>query len=184
MRVGRSKDLTDPEKKIIEELAKSTAVEDIAKRIKRHVVTVRRFLNDPLRKRKTRADFRSMKSVSMRNLSCNFLKRNQRKLPGATSATIFKEAGLPDIAKSTRNRILAKMAENKCWPKKPPLTKRHNNLRLNWAKNYMKTDMKCVLFTDESRATLDGPDGWSKGWVFRGDQCPARIRRQLGGRVS
>ena len=61
---------------------------------------------------KTRADFRSMKSVSMRDLSC--LKRNLRKLPGATSATKFKEAGLPDIAKSTRNRILAKMAENKC----------------------------------------------------------------------
>ena len=41
--------------------------------------------------------------------------------------------------------------------------------------------MKHVLFTDESRATLDGPDGRSKGWVIRGDQCPARIRRQQGG---
>ena len=41
--------------------------------------------------------------------------------------------------------------------------------------------MKYVLFTDESRATLDGLDGWSKGWVFRGDQCPTRMRRQQRG---
>ena len=31
----------------------------------------------------------------------------------------------------------------------------------------MKSDMKYVLFTDESRATLDGPDGWTKGWHKR-----------------
>ena len=51
-------------------------------------------------------------------------------------------------------------------------------MRIDWAETYTKTDMKHVLFTDESRATLDGPDGRSKGWVIRGDQCPARIRRQ------
>ena len=32
-----------------------------------------------------------------------------------------------------------------------------------------------------SRATLDGPDGWSRGWVIRGHQCPTRTRRQQGG---
>ena len=72
------------------------------------------------------------------------------------------------------------MAGNKCSLKKPPEKKRPKDLRLKWAKNYIKTDMKCVLFTNESRATLDGPDGWSKGWVFHGDQCPTRMRRQLG----
>ena len=73
------------------------------------------------------------------------------------------------------------MAETKCPKKNPLLTTRHKTLRVDWAKTYMKTDMKYVLFTDESRETLDGPDGWSRGWVIRGDQCPTRIRRQQGG---
>ena len=77
------------------------------------------------------------------------------KLPGATSARIFKEAGVPGIAKSTRNRILANMAETKCPKKNPLLTTRHKTLRMDWAKTYMKTDMKYILFTDESKATLD-----------------------------
>ena len=51
--MGQSKELTDSEKKsIIKELTKSTTVEDIAMQINRHVVTVKRFINDPLRKRK------------------------------------------------------------------------------------------------------------------------------------
>ena len=45
----------------------------------------------------------------------------------------------------------------------------------------MKPDMKHVLFTDKLRPTLDGPNGWSRGWVIRGDQCPTRIGRQEGG---
>lgn len=67
--------------------------------------------------------------------------------PRATSGTLFKEARLASIAKSTRNRILAKMAENKCSLKSPPQTKRHRNLRLNWAikTKQMKIHIKCVL---------------------------------------
>ena len=33
-----------------------------------------------------------------------------------------------------------------------------------------------VLFTDESCAILDGPDGWSKGWVLNGQDRHQRLR--------
>ena len=43
--------------------------------------------------------------------------------------------------------------------------KRHIMLRQKCGVAYMKQDMNYLLFTDETRATLDGPDGLSKGWV-------------------
>lgn len=90
MTVGGRKDLTDAEKEInIKELANSTRPAVIAKRIDRHVVTVNKFLNEPSRKGKIRANRGSRKSVSKRDL--NSLKRNLRKLSGAKSARIFQE---------------------------------------------------------------------------------------------
>ena len=73
--MGRRKDLTDDEKRIIiKELANVTTPEVIANRINRHVVTVNKFLNDPLKTRKIRADCGSRKSVSKRDLDS--LKKN------------------------------------------------------------------------------------------------------------
>ena len=45
----------------------------------------------------------------------------------------------------------------------------------------MKTNFENVLFTDESRATLDGQDGWMSGWLFNGTKPQSKIRRQQGG---
>ena len=42
-------------------------------------------------------------------------------------------------------------------------------------------DMSLVLFIDETRATLDDPDGWAKGWVYFGIQRHQRLRRQQQG---
>ena len=52
--IGPGKDLND---------------EDIAKKINHHLVTVKRFLHDPMRKRKTRSGLGIPKSVTKRDSS-------------------------------------------------------------------------------------------------------------------
>ena len=31
------------------------------------------------------------------------------------------------------------------------------------------------------RVTLNGPDGWARGWIMNGQNVPVRLRRQQGG---
>lgn len=45
----------------------------------------------------------------------------------------------------------------------------------------MKTDFSKVLFTDESRITLSGPDGWARGWVCKQHDSRKFFKRQQGG---
>ena len=64
---------------------------------------------------------------------------------------------------------------------RPPLKCIHREKRRKWAENNMKVNFENVLFTDECRATLDGPDGWSRGWYDAQLPPPQRLRRQQGG---
>ena len=45
----------------------------------------------------------------------------------------------------------------------------------------METDFSSVIFADACRGTLDGPDGWARGWISFKDSVPVRARRQHGG---
>ena len=45
------------------------------------------------------------------------------------------------------------------------------------------TNIKTVLFTDESRASSNDTVGLTKGWVFNGDNYAMGIRRQRSGSV-
>lgn len=173
--MGRAKGLTADEKAtIIKEIAKGTNAKDIAHSLGRHVDTVKRFVADPT-PRKKRSDSGVLKAVTTREL--RLVKRKLLKKPGQTSKTIFTEANLSKVSKSTRCRLLRSLAKSITPEKQPPLSPRHKESRLQWAKRYMKM----VLFTDETRATLDGPDGWGKGWVGNGQQRHTRFRRQQGG---
>ena len=121
---------------------------------------------------------------SIRNLYPRDIRRIRRqviKQPCNTSATIFDKAGVPSFSRQTRCNVQNVIARNIKPIARPVLNNTYKKKRVNWAKNYMKTAFQNVLFTDEARATLDGPDGWAKVWNPLGAPTPHRFRRQQGG---
>ena len=148
---------------------------EIAKELFRDHKTVKRFIDNANQTRK-RCDQGVKRKISRRQMSAIKRKAVQQSL--LTSKQIFEQAGVSGIARTTRCRILNTVAK----PVKPsihlPLTARHRNRRLEWAKKYAKTDFQTVLSIDECRATLDGPDGWCRGWLVKGWSKPSRVRRQ------
>ena len=75
-------------------------------------------------------DSRVLKSVS--ELDLRKIRKIVHTKPGQTSKTIFKEALLPETPMTTRNRLLRAMADYRVPAKKPPLTKRHKSLPVEW----------------------------------------------------
>lgn len=92
----------------------------------------------------------------------------------------FVAAGVPKMGKTTRCKTLNTLGKVLKPLKQPPLKKHHKTKRVNRAFRYMVL-FKNVIFTDECRATLDGPDGWASGWILNGHQPGVRIRHQQDG---
>lgn len=80
--------------------------------------------------------------------------------------------------RNSPNLILKKMA------KKPALTARHKIKRLEWAKKHMSFGSKwfSVIFSDEKKWNLDGPDGWAYYWHDLRKEPKTIFSRQQGGK--
>lgn len=140
--------------------------------------TIRRFLDNP-KYRKGRSDKGKFRSVTARDT--RHIKHMVKENPGASSKTIFAAANISNVSKSTRNVILKNIAIHRKACSMPPLTPNHRQRRLQWARQYTGTPTDNILYTDECRATLDGPDGWNKGWISKDAPPRTRFRRQQGG---
>ncbi len=70
--------------------------------------------------------------------------------------------------------------------RKPRLQSHHKEARLNWAQQHMSysDEWLQVIFSDEKKCTLDGPDWFSYYWHdLRKEPVTQFSRRQGGGSV-
>ena len=173
--MGRKSDLKPEEKKKITQLLNQGKTSlDISKIIHRDHRTVKSYIANSSKVRQ-RSDKGMFRKISRREISS--IKRAVAKNPHSTSFKIFDEAGVPTRSRAGRCRILKSIGKVMKPIVTPSLKARHKLARLQWA----KTNFEHVLFTDESRATLDGPDGWMSGWLLNGTKPQSRIKRQQGG---
>ena len=64
------------------------------------------------------------------------------------------------------------------------LTASHKQRRIEWAKEYVtwKDQWRCVIFSDEKKFNLDGPDGWAYYWHDLRRDKEIFSKRQQGGK--
>ena len=160
------------------EYAKNKSTLEISKFLNRDHRTIKNYVKilsgDIIPKKMGRP-----KIISNRNL--RRIKLSLSKNPHSTSNLVFNEAGIQDISRATRNRVLKSIGNLRTPRKIPILSKVNKNKRVLWAERNIKTNFQNVLWTDETRVSLDGPDWWSKGWLSMGIESRTRMRRIQGG---
>ena len=173
--------LSDAEKLKIPQGLYNLSTLEIAKELGRDHRTVKRFAMNPAlcNGRSDKGKIRKEAPVSRRYL--NHIKREVYRTALQTSKEVFESAGVPDVPKSTRCRILRRIGKCGKPVVRPPLKAIHKKKRMEWAQKYIELNFQTVLFIDECRATLDSPDGWRRGWFCKEGPRPQRIRRQQGG---
>lgn len=95
----------------------------------------------------------------------------------SSSVTSISKSQVHNILTSNQHVVLVKSKP------KPPLTAAHRDRRLRWAEATIReaVDFSKVIWTDENRFNLDGPDYFNYYWHDLRQQQPQRIARRLGG---
>lgn len=177
--MGKKSSLSEEERsEIIRKLAEGLSSLEISRQLGRDHRTIKAFVEDPGKRRRhpDKSAYRKIKRPEITRL-----KRALHRRPLGTSREIFDDAGIPNISKKLRCATLRGLANWRSATKVPPISAVNKQKRLDWAQKYLTMDFTKVLFTDECRASLDGPDYWSRGWLAIGASRPVRVKRQQGG---
>lgn len=168
--MGQKRDFTQLEKtKIVKFLLKGYETLKISKLLKRDHRIIKNYVKNSQGVRKKRVEKKWQK------LTDHDLRRIKRELsrnPLVSSAKIFESCNITGVGKTTRCKVLQGLGKVLKVKTRPPLNQNHKCKRMEWAQQYIKTDFSKVLWTDEMRVTLDGPDGWARGWVIMGCRRP------------
>ena len=116
----------------------------------------------------------------------------KRKIDNRTKRVIVCHAAAQHMTASQipvsvqRVRQILHEHPNTVWKKrkpKPKLTARHKEVRLQFAKEHMswQEEWHQVLFSDEKKFNLDGPDGYQYYWHDLRKEKETRMSRDFGG---
>ena len=182
--MGRGKDLTEKEKGKIDLLLKhERSISGIAKEISRSRSLVRHYIADPDSYGSKRHDERK-KSSSPRMIR-RIIRMASNKI---ISSGVIKENTGCNVSKKTVCRYLTNTNHFKYvkMQSKPPLTEKHKINRLEYARIHTGWCEKWqnVVFSDEKKFNLDGPDGFHCYWHdLRREKLIFSKRLQNGGSV-
>ena len=160
--MGKKQDLTSSEKEeSVRLLGKGISTLQIANDVKRDHRIFKLFANNSTKVRTNGR--RGICKVTIRSKS--FSARKLKQNPLSTSEKLFFEAGIQNCGWTLRCKILLTIGKIVQPIRQPHLSEVHRSKRVAWAKQYMNLDFRRVIFTDECRATLYGPDGFCRGWL-------------------
>lgn len=177
--MGRARMLNELEKARIDILARTgRSLEAIALEIGRSRNVVRNYLRHPTTYG-TRMKRTIRKKVSKRDIShiCRLASNSSK-----SCAAIKRELGL-NVHRTTVWRVLKSIphivrAKMKC---APHLKNYHLANRLDFCRTNMSRDWTQVIFSDEKKFNLDGPDGLNSYWHDLRKEVRVFSRRNFGG---
>lgn len=180
--MGRGKNTTPEERSLIQVLAEEGySKQEIANRIQRSEHLVRNCLRKKIipyakpkiNKRNTKLTRRQIGQIKQ--------EATKNKL---YASQIVEKLSLP-VGKRRVQQILARDSNIK-WKKSakaPPLSSKHKECRLNFARYTMSwsEQWKNIIFSDEKKFNLDGPDGNSHYWHDLKNPNAPKMSRNFGG---